>query len=194
VSGYAYDGVVFGPQPTDVLRSTVNGYVGFVAKYGAAGEVRWLTSYAGNLYDYKVGVALATDGQGHVYVGGAFNGVGTTFGGLTVAGGAATTTTAFVVALDDAQVLPTRPALAGNNSLQVYPNPGTDWVRVAWPSGYQPHCLTLRDALGRPVRTDVVTPTATNQLVSVSDLASGLYLLQLQTIAGEVLTQRLTVR
>lgn len=194
VSGYAYDGVVFGPQPTDVLRSTANGYVGFVAKYGAAGEVRWLTSYAGNFYDYKVGVALATDGQGHVYVGGAFNGVGTTFGGLTVAGGAATTTTAFVAALDDTQVLPTQPALAKSNLLEVYPNPATDLVRVAWPSTYQPRHLTLHDALGRPVRTVTVAAGTTNQLLSINGLSSGVYSLHLQLVTGEVLVQRLTIR
>jgi hypothetical protein len=194
VSGYAYDGVSFGPLPTDVLHSTVSGYVGFVAKYGEAGEVRWLTSYAGNFSDYKVGVALATDGQGHVYVGGAFYGASTTFGSLTVAGGAATTTTAFVAALDDAQVLPTRPALAAASLLQVYPNPGTDWVRVGWPGSYQPHSLALRDALGRPVRTDVVAPGATSQLLTISGLAPGVYSLHLQTVAGAVLTQRLTIR
>ena len=192
VSGYAYDGVSFGPQPTDVLRSTVNGYIGFVAKYGAAGEVRWLTSYAGNFYDYKVGVALATDGQGHVYVGGAFYGVGTTFGSITVVGGAATTS-AFVAAIDDAQVLPTRPALTLASPLQVYPNPGTDLVHVEWPSSYQPHYLTLRDALGRTVRTCVIAPSAASQPIPLVGLLPGLYLLYLQTAAGEVLTQRLTI-
>lgn len=194
VSGYGYDGVLFGPRPTDVLRSTANGYVGFVAKYGAAGEVRWLTSYAGNIDDYRIGVALATDGQGHVYVGGAFYGVGTPFGNLMVAGGAAATTTAFVAAIDDAQVLPTRPALIQRNLLQVYPNPGTDLVRVEWPGGYQPRNLTLRDALGRPVRTEVLVPGASSQLVRVSDLPAGVYSCHLQSITGEVLTQRLTIR
>ncbi|GAB3637513.1 hypothetical protein GCM10027422_31030 [Hymenobacter arcticus] len=194
VSGYAYDGVSFGPQPTDVLRSTVNGYVGFVAKYGPAGNVRWLTSYAGNFSDYKVGVALATDGQGHVFVGGAFHGASTTFSSLTVAGGAATTTTAFVAALDDAQVLPTRPALAGVSLLQIYPNPSTDLVRLEWPSSYQPQLLTLRDALGRPVRTDMLAPGITSQLLSLSGLPAGIYSLQLQAAAGKVLTQRLTIR
>jgi hypothetical protein len=194
VSGYGYDGLSFGPQATDVLRSTANGYVGFVAKYGAAGEVRWLTSYAGNGYDYKVGVALAADGQGHVYVGGAFYGVGTPFGGIIAAGGSATTTTAFVAALDDAQVLPTRPALAVASLLQVYPNPGADLVRVAWPGSYQPCQLTLRDALGRAVLTETVAPGATSQALSIRGFPPGVYSLHLQALAGEVLTQRLTVR
>ncbi len=87
--------------------------------------------------------------------------------------------------------------------LPAYPNPtrSTATVRFAVPdsgqdaSGPSAVRITLYDMLGRRVRTVVDTDTEgrAEQVLDVSDLASGTYFLRMETEAGPVDTQRITV-
>ena len=89
----------------------------------------------------------------------------------------------------------TRPVEAAE-LLPTYPNParGQATVRFAVPN-QQPVRITLYDMLGRRVQTVVDTDAEgrTEQVLDVSDLASGTYFLRMQTEAGPVDTQRVTV-
>ena len=87
--------------------------------------------------------------------------------------------------------------------LPAYPNPtrSTATVRFAVPdsgqdaSGPSAVRITLYDMLGRRVRTVVDTDTEgrAEQVLDVSDLSSGTYFLRMETEAGPVDTQRITV-
>ena len=88
-----------------------------------------------------------------------------------------------------AQVLPTRPA-AGAAEWQAYPNPATDWLRVAAPPAFRATEIVLRNALGATVLHRAFTTTAA---LDVRTLPAGLYLVQVRG-AGGVLTRRVVVR
>ena len=72
VSGAAYGGVLFGASTA--LPAATLAYQGYVAKYGPTGTLQWLQGYgpaANTPGDARAaGQGLATDGVGHVYVGG----------------------------------------------------------------------------------------------------------------------------
>lgn len=53
--------------------------------------------------------------------------------------------------------------------------------------------LTLRDLLGRPVRTQTVTPGTGAATVAVGGLAPGVYVLTLERAGQAAAVQRLTV-
>ena len=190
VSGTAFGGVWF--DATTTLPAASFGYQGYVAKYNAAGALRWVQHHGGPGSNIGAGTALASDGNGHLFVGGAFQG-STTFGTIYASGSDPQIHYPYLAALDDNElVLSSRPSQAANQRLTVFPNPSTDQVQLRWPAGLRPTRLEVRDALGRLVRTELPAATETSRALHLSGLPAGVYLVQLQT-ADQRLTQRLVL-
>jgi hypothetical protein len=84
-SGNVYLTGNFGPSPVTFGTTTLTSAGGmdvFIVKYDAAGNVLWATSAGGSLDD--LGVGIATDGGGNVYVTGNFYSSFITFGETTL--------------------------------------------------------------------------------------------------------------
>jgi pectin methylesterase-like acyl-CoA thioesterase len=93
--------------------------------------------------------------------------------------GAATTITATASA----------PALA---DIQLYPNPTPDGrLTLALGTGRPEMQLSISNALGQRVYTATVPARATRQVLDLSGLARGVYVLQARTSSGELLLRRL---
>lgn len=90
------------------------------------------------------------------------------------------------------QVLPTRAATTPALSWQVYPNPAQDRLQVQLPTGTTGARLTLRNALGQPVRR--WQPATAASSLDVRALPGGVYLLQWQTPAGAVQSRRVLLQ
>ncbi len=84
-----------------------------------------------------------------------------------------------VTSLEDVQ--------AHQPSVSLYPNPARDWVEVKVGEG-PVKALTLLDMTGKVLRSQV--PTGTHSRLEVSDLPSGMYLVQVRTLRG-LSTQKL---
>ncbi|WP_460676645.1 T9SS type A sorting domain-containing protein [Hymenobacter coalescens] len=195
LSGAAYGGVQF---ETTTLTANTFGYQGYVAKYSATGDLRWLQGYGGsgtpfggsNLY---AGLGLATDGAGHLYVAGAFMG-NTYFGNFYESGPNQGVNYPYIAALDDLEVVtataPVRPDLV---SLAAYPNPSTGQVQLRWPAAPRPLPLMVLDALGRTVHTATLPTATTTATLQLGHLPKGVYVLRL-TNGAQVMTRRLVLQ
>lgn len=62
----------FDPGPGVTNLTSAGGLNGFVAQYSSSGALNWAFSIGDTGYDYAL--AVATDSQGNVYIGGGFNG------------------------------------------------------------------------------------------------------------------------
>ena len=102
----------------------------------------------------------------------------------------------FLASFTDAGGLATAPAAGPLAGSRLYPNPAHATATVALPAvaGAATATLTLRDALGRAVRTATTALPAAGQRyeLGLAGLTAGLYVLQVQ--AGEArATHRLVV-
>ena len=178
VAGSAYYGTLF--DATTTFQSGYFGYNGFVVKYNAAGQMRWLTGYNGFMQDNELaGMCLASDGVGHLYVGGAFQG-NTMFGTIAVAGAVPTVQYPYIAAMDDNEiVLSSRNPTQTDQQLAAHPNPSTGRIQLSWSPAQHPARLNVRDVLGRLVRTEALGATETTRELNLTDLPRGVYLLQL---------------
>ncbi len=164
----------------------------YVAKYDATGALRWVKGYGGSDSNAEAGVALASDGAGHLYVGGAFRG-NATFGTFYAASTNPTVMYPYLAALDDNEtVLSSRNSATSNNQLSAYPNPSTGRVQLNWPPNLYPSRLEVRDIVGRLLRTEAIGTTATAHALQLADLPRGVYLLQLLT-SNQQLTRRIVL-
>jgi hypothetical protein len=68
--------------------------------------------------------------------------------------------------------------------ISVYPNPATDVLNIAIPSSVDVKSVSLFDVLGKKSNVSLV-----NGQINISDLAVGLYLLNVETTNG-TLTQK----
>jgi hypothetical protein len=74
--------------------------------------------------------------------------------------------------------------------LQLFPNPTTDVVQVANPTGSAMQSITLTDLSGRLIHYVRPAPAATSTPLSLAAEASGIYLITLTLADGRVLRQR----
>lgn len=195
LSGAAYGGVQFG---TTTLTANTFGYQGYVAKYSATGDLRWLQGYGGsgtpfggsNLY---AGLGLITDGAGHLYVAGAFMG-NTYFGTIYQSGPNQGVNYPYIAALDDLEIVTAaahaRPDLV---ALTAYPNPSTGQVQLRWPATPRPLPLTVLDALGRTVHAATLPAAQATATLQLAHLPKGVYVLRL-TDGARVMTRRLVLQ
>jgi len=155
----------------------------FVAKVldaGTSATYAWVQQAGGPVYEQAAAVALGSGGT--VYVGGSA-GAGASFGALTVSGLSGTGSGALAVLADPPLVMAAASpaALAG---LALYPNPAHGTATVRLPVGTGPVTLTLADALGRVVRTQVV-PACAGYPLDLSSLAPGVYALRVQAAKAQ---------
>ncbi|MGI4873980.1 MAG: beta strand repeat-containing protein [Janthinobacterium lividum] len=156
---------------------------------GTAATGITLTSSAttGNQF-YLNGVAVSgATGQTYLVNSGTKNGAYTVV--ATSAAGCASATSAAV----NVTVTATAGATA-TTSLTVYPNPTRDGLLTLELSGYREAvALRLTNALGQVVYTGEVSGSALTQkqALNLSELATGVYVLQARTASGEVQTRRI---
>ncbi|MBP5205160.1 MAG: T9SS type A sorting domain-containing protein, partial [Bacteroidales bacterium] len=94
--------------------------------------------------------------------------------------------------VDDVTISPYQVGLEESNApkFYTYPNPATDYVRVA-PAVSEPYTCRVLDLEGRLLR--VVESNGEQCSVDVSDLASGLYMLKIDQ-NGKVANHKIVVR
>lgn len=82
----------------------------------------------------------------------------------------------------------------GSVAVEMFPNPTSDrlFVRVAGPVSDAPATLAVYDMLGRRVLSESVTNGRQRNVITVSSLSPGLYLLEVRT-DGAVMSERFTV-
>ncbi|NCA86787.1 MAG: T9SS type A sorting domain-containing protein [Clostridia bacterium] len=84
------------------------------------------------------------------------------------------------------------PATAGSGQLSVYPNPAQDFVVIRWDEPEAINLKLIRLADGAIIRNQPLGLSTTSASISLSDVAPGLYLVQLTTLQG-IVTQKLSV-
>ena len=89
--------------------------------------------------------------------------------------------------------LAARPGTGSTWPAPAYPNPASASLTVPLPALTGAARLTLRDLLGRPVRTQALAPGTGAATVTVGGLAAGVYLLSLERAGQAPAVQRLTV-
>jgi hypothetical protein len=150
---------------------------------GARSSVTWAQSGGGPESDDLGGLAVA---GATAYIGGVFT-TSATFSPLTLAslGGRS----GFLASLVDNTVLATRLPVSWEAALSCSPNPAHTTVTVQLPllAGATRAELSVRDVLGRPLRTEQVLLGTAHKL-DLRGLASGMYFLQVQVGASS--TQR----
>lgn len=67
------------------------------------------------------------------------------------------------------------------SQLSIYPNPSSEIITINTPSGFEIISTNLYDVLG-----NVVLKQTTNHQINISSLASGIYLLNINTTAGSI--------
>jgi hypothetical protein len=160
----------------------------FLAKYtdtGSAANYVWAQQANGPSDD--IGYGLAVNGT-QVYFVGMFYGT-MLFDNHAVNEGI--NPHGFLASLTDAGVV-TATAPAAAASLSLAPNPAHGTATLQLPSVTLPATLTLVDALGRNVRTQVLRPNSTTAELDLTGLAPGLYQVRVQA-GGQQLRQRLVV-
>lgn len=161
------------------------GYSSYVAKLvdaGTAGSFTWAQRGGGNSY---VGAgAVAVSPAGRVYVGGTYQYGAAVFGATTLPDPSTQQLTIGYLAYLQDVALATSPARPVRAGLVVFPNPAQGRATVQLPAGTgaDPAVLTVRDALGRTVRTQTLAGAAAGESrqVSVAGLPAGMYVVQVQ--------------
>jgi hypothetical protein len=178
-------------QGTNALRRG-DVYVAKLTDGGPTAQVQWALTAGGTSSD--IVNALAVVGT-RVYAAGRVVPVAT-FGPRTVSGPTGGGEVSFLASFTDAAGLATAPAAGPLAGSRLSPNPAHATATVELPAvaGAATATLTLRDALGRAVRTVTVPLPATGQHheLRLAGLPAGLYALHVQ--AGEArTTHRLVV-
>jgi hypothetical protein len=152
----------------------------YVVRYDGQGTAVWAgqTVNLGSS-DSAGAFGLAADGTGNTYLAGYAVG-SVQFGTLPVSTGGSD---AVVARLSPGGVLAARPAAAGQ-ALAAFPNPATGSTTLQVPAGGGR--LVVFDALGRPVREQVLPAAAGPCPVSLTGLAPGFYQLRATLASGEV--------
>ncbi|MDO7848784.1 hypothetical protein Q5H92_20630 [Hymenobacter sp. M29] len=178
VSGYFIGSSTFGGTTlTTTTGSDYDVFLTSVPDAGTSGSFAWALKAGGANDDRADGLAIS---GGSVYVGGTVA-PPASFGSLAIATPTANAVGSLASVRDVA--LPTRPAaeLAG---FSLAPNPAHAAATVLLPAmpGAVAATLTLRDALGRAVRTQQVPllATGTTAEIALAGLAPGLYRVQVQ--------------
>lgn len=170
-----------------------NSYVAKLTDSGTTGVFTW--AQRGGSSDTNGAEAVAVSPGGRVYVGGSYK--------YTAVFGSTTLTTpstfgqniGYLAYLQDMPLATasTQPARAG---LSLFPNPAQSSTAVQLPAGTgaSQAVLTVRDALGRVVRTQTVAVAAAggSRDVSLAGLPAGMYVLQVQ-VGNQVWCQQLQV-
>ncbi|WP_035562890.1 T9SS type A sorting domain-containing protein [Hymenobacter sp. IS2118] len=169
-------------------------YVAKLTDTGTTGAFTW--AQRGGGLDGNGAGAVAVSPGGRVYVGGSYKYAGV-FGATTLADPSTfQLNIGYLAYLQDVPLATasTRPLQTG---LSIFPNPAHGRATVQWPArlGGSQAVLTVRDALGRAVRTQNVAVAAAggNQEVSVAGLPAGRYVLQVQ-VGHQVWSQQLQVQ
>jgi len=154
----------------------------FVAALDGNGAVTWATTAGGSGFDR--GYGLSSDGNGGVWVTGAFAGTATWGTQMHTSAGLADSFVAHLsapVSVNE-QILST--------SLQVGPNPATDHVWVTLPSAISNGTeILLCDALGHVVSRHR-SGNGLRQMISLSGLAKGVYVVRVgQQAAARVVKE-----
>ncbi|UOQ52896.1 hypothetical protein [Hymenobacter cellulosivorans] len=184
VTGTFQSSIRFG---TTTLTAPSGAYNLFLVRYDQQASVAWAGSVTGPTFnDGGSGSDVATDAAGNVFLTGAVGG-NVTFGPISSPN---TGTNVFLARLTAGSIL-SRTA-AARTSLALYPNPATGTTTLTLPVGGG-H-LVLSDALGRPVREQVLPAVAGTCPVALDGLAPGVYQLRATLGNGTMATAPLLVR
>ncbi|WP_165822216.1 SBBP repeat-containing protein [Hymenobacter edaphi] len=151
----------------------------FVAKLAAANG-QWLGAVKAGSAGYDGAYGLVTDPAGSVFVAG-YVGAGASFGSIP-ATSSLDYGNGFVAKLSGF-VTAAKPRSSADGQLTAYPNPFADQLTLRVDAPVATATLTLRDALGRTVRQQLVGVPATREAsVSVAALPAGLYFLSIDAV------------
>ncbi len=187
--GYGYPNATFGATvlPNRGTATALDIFVAKLADSGSSAAFAWAQSAGGVNGESAYCVALT--GNLVVTAGGAA--AQATFGTLAVPP-SATTTSAFVAAILDPTLTATA-AAQGTLSFSLYPNPARNATTVQLPAqpGATTATLTLRDALGRTLRTETMNLPATGlrHEFDLANIPAGLYAVQVQAGAATATRQ-----
>ncbi|GAB3587512.1 hypothetical protein GCM10027345_38420 [Hymenobacter daeguensis] len=167
-----------------LLTNTGNGSNAFVAKLidsGTTSTVAWAQQSRGVNYDGANAISLSGT---NVYVSGTYTSSVINFGTIALTGPTNNVfKSSFLVSLTDPTLLATN-APQGNLSFSLAPNPARAATTVLLPvlPGTATATLTLRDALGRTLRTSTVALPAAGlrHELDLMGLAPGLYAVEVQ--------------
>ncbi|MFT7588339.1 MAG: hypothetical protein ACI959_000546 [Limisphaerales bacterium] len=79
------------------------------------------------------------------------------------------------------------PREAQDFTMNMYPNPATDYVRVSWDNAVEVNSVEVIDLMGRVITT--ATPNGQVAVLDVSDVAEGAYLVRV----GDQITEQITI-
>jgi serine protease len=80
--------------------------------------------------------------------------------------------------------------LARQNGILVYPNPSKDFVNISFPVHYQDgYEITITDITGKTIAT--AKTYSNREIINVSQLSSGIYLLRFTDVNGNTFTERI---
>ncbi|WP_046243484.1 T9SS type A sorting domain-containing protein [Hymenobacter terrenus] len=160
--------------------SNIDLYVTKLTDAGPSASFAWAQSAGNNGSDSAFGVAV---NGSNVYVAGTFTNGSVSFGSLPPISGVGGSGGGFLASIQDGAALSSATATELSGS-SLWPNPAREQalVRIPAVSGTSAATLTLTDALGRVLRTQVVALPASTS-VSLLNLPPALYTLRVQ--AGE---------
>jgi hypothetical protein len=172
-------------------RGSYDGFVAYLPDTGASTSFGWVQTAGGPAEDNARTLALLP-APNLLYVGGDAS-QPAAFGTLTPTSNA-TYYTSFAATLGLADALATTTPVASTATLRSYPNPAHGRTTVVLPITSGPATLTLFDALGRVVRTQLATAAATTSATDfdLTGLAPGVYALRVAA-GGNTATTHLAV-
>ncbi|MBH8558546.1 T9SS type A sorting domain-containing protein [Hymenobacter negativus] len=170
--------------------STNDGFVARLIDAGTAPSFTWADRFGSAGYDY--GAVLALTGHTVAIAGG--SGTPASFGSLVISN-TTSANIAFLASLTDPTLTATTTA-TGSLSFSLSPNPARTAATLTLPAlpGTGTATLTLRDALGRTLRTQTVALPAAGlrHPLDLRGLAPGIYAVQVQA-GSTAATRRLVV-
>ncbi|WP_170061795.1 SBBP repeat-containing protein [Hymenobacter chitinivorans] len=173
LTGTLNDAVAFG----DHLVAPTDPYSLFVARLDELGKWSWALSGAGSNYSYSsTGVALAAGGS--VYAVGSF-GSAARFGSLASLRGGLVNPTGYLA----------RVTTSAAPTLTLWPNPAQGAAQATLAPAAHERQVRLVDGTGRVVRTQSLRAGATQALLTLNGLRAGLYVVQCEGTAQQLVVQ-----
>ncbi|WP_298323726.1 M36 family metallopeptidase [uncultured Dokdonia sp.] len=80
-----------------------------------------------------------------------------------------------------------------NNDIKIFPNPASSNFKVTWNSTYKPEKIKIYDLLGKHILTKRIQENQLDTSFNISELKTGIYLVQLIHQSNQIITKRLIV-
>ena len=186
--GSSYLAGAFANRPTfgATTLSSNGGNDVYAAKLSPAGQWEWAVAAGGSSSELVYGIGL--DATGNAVLTGAFSSPTINFGSTQLVNMPSTINNmGFVARL--ASVVTALPTAAERVAFAVWPNPAQSSAAVTLPPRRLATELLVLNALGQPVRRQVVAPGDVRAGLALTGLAPGLYLVQYGPLTRRLLVE-----